>query len=202
MLKIGIDEVGYGSWAGPVVVCAIKELKPLPNIFHDSKSLSPLKRAVLFKEIIKLHRLGYLNLCLSFGTVPNIIQNGILQVTLDCMKRAANFLYSKNTTILVDGRNKPQGLPDCVETIIKGDEKETVIAAASIFAKEYRDAYMQSLSLQYPDYLWNKNVGYGTKGHRDAIALKGITPHHRINYRPLRKYGLPDNRIVDSQRRV
>ena len=202
MILVGVDEVGYGSWAGPVVVCAVKSLKPLPDIFRDSKSLSPKKRFFLFQEMIQLWREGSLDLCLSFGSVNSIVEKGILPVTLGCMKNAVEFLDAPEATVLIDGRNKPQGLSPFTKTVIRGDETVPVIGAASIFAKEYRDAFMASLALQYPNYAWHKNKGYGTKKHRDVINRQGITPHHRVNYKPLQKYRLHHDCVVKSTRRL
>ena len=201
MFSVGVDEVGYGCWAGPVVVCALKSYNPLPEKFQDSKSLSQKKRQILFQEIIQLYRKGFLDLCVSFGSVQNIIQEGILPVTLNCMKNAINYFGSHENPVFIDGRNKPPDLSKHVRTVIRGDETLPIIGAASIFAKEFRDAYMRCLSLQYPEYLWCKNMGYGTKDHRDAIAAKGVTSHHRVNYKPLQKYRLYENRIVESARR-
>ena len=188
MSVIGVDEVGYGCWAGPVVVCALKASSDLPSSFVDSKQLSEKAREKLFLQILDLHSRGIVDLVVSFGSVVDIIEKGVLTTTLACMKKAIKALSDGQSKVFIDGRNAPKDLFVSYETLVDGDKKMPVISAASIFAKVYRDAYMQSLSLLHPTFSWEKNKGYGTLAHRRAIDTYGVTKHHRVSYKPLRKF--------------
>ena len=177
---IGVDEVGRGPLAGPVISAAIilnKEM--IPEGINDSKKLSKKKREVINEELISQH-----NFAIGIASVEEIDKINILQASLLAMKRAVLNLNIKPQTILVDG-NKLPDLEYNMYPIIKGDSKSISIAAASIIAKVYRDKLMQDLSIQYPGYYWEKNSGYGTKQHLLALDNLGVTPIHRKSFAPI-----------------
>ena len=181
---IGVDEVGRGPLAGPVVSAAVRLSKNF-NIaeLNDSKKLSKSKRKEVYNLII--------NTCeyqLGISNVEEIDKLNILQATFLSMRRAINkFKLPSNYKILVDGpwsfdKDNKNILPK-----IKGDSIYPSIAAASIIAKVYRDNLMLNLSKKYSKYLWERNSGYGTKKHIEAIRLHGITKHHRKSFAPIHK---------------
>ena len=177
---IGVDEVGRGPLAGPVISAAIilnKEM--IPEGINDSKKLSKKKREVINEELISQH-----SFAIGIASVEEIDKINILQASLLAMKRAVLNLNIKPQTILVDG-NKLPDLEYNMYPIIKGDSKSISIAAASIIAKVYRDKLMQDLSLQYPGYYWEKNSGFGTKQHLLALNNLGVTPIHRKSFAPI-----------------
>ena len=177
---IGVDEVGRGPLAGPVISAAIVLNKEkIPEGINDSKKLSKKKREVINEELISQH-----SFAIGIASVEEIDKINILQASLLAMKRAVLNLNIKPQTILVDG-NKLPDLEYNMYPIIKGDSKSMSIAAASIIAKVYRDKLMQDLSLQYPGYYWEKNSGYGTKQHLLALDNLGVTPIHRKSFAPI-----------------
>ena len=177
---IGVDEVGRGPLAGPVISAAIVLNKEkIPEGINDSKKLSKKKREVINEELISQH-----SFAIGIASVEEIDKINILQASLLAMKRAVLNLNIKPQTILVDG-NKLPDLEYNMYPIIKGDSKSISIAAASIIAKVYRDKLMQDLSLQYPGYYWEKNSGYGTKQHLLALNNLGVTPIHRKSFAPI-----------------
>ena len=177
---IGVDEVGRGPLAGPVISAAIVLNKEkIPEGINDSKKLSKKKREVINEELISQHKFA-----IGIASVEEIDKINILQASLLAMKRAVLNLNIKPQTILVDG-NKLPDLEYNMYPIIKGDSKSISIAAASIIAKVDRDKLMQDLSLQYPGYYWEKNSGYGTKQHLLALNNLGVTPIHRKSFAPI-----------------
>ena len=181
---LGVDEVGRGPLAGPVVSAAVRLSKNF-NIteLNDSKKLSKSKREEVYNLII--------NKCeyqLGISNVEEIDKLNILQATFLSMRRAINkFKLPSNYKILVDG---PWSFDKANKNIlpkIKGDSIYPSIAAASIIAKVYRDNLMLNLSKEYSNYLWERNSGYGTKKHIQAIKLHGITKHHRKSFAPIHK---------------
>ena len=177
---IGVDEVGTGPLAGPVISAAIiLNKEKIPEGINDSKKLSKKKREVINEELISQH-----SFAIGIASVEEIDKINILQASLLAMKRAVLNLNIKPQTILVDG-NKLPDLEYNMYPIIKGDSKSISIAAASIIAKVYRDKLMQDLSLQYPGYYWEKNSGYGTKQHLLALNNLGVTPIHRKSFAPI-----------------
>ena len=177
---IGVDEVGRGPIAGPVISAAIiLNKEKIPEGINDSKKLSKKKREVINEELISQH-----SFAIGIASVEEIDKINILQASLLAMKRAVLNLNIKPQTILVDG-NKLPDLEYNMYPIIKGDSKSISIAAASIIAKVYRDKLMQDLSLQYPGYYWEKNSGYGTKQHLLALDNLGVTPIHRKSFAPI-----------------
>jgi len=186
----GIDEVGRGPWAGPVVVAAVvfpcrNSLPPiLRHGLNDSKTLSPARRETLFAELPACTVIG-----LGAASVAEIDCFNILQATLRAMARAITQLERQMETgpslALVDGTHVP--LLSCpVRAVIKGDSKSLSIAAASIVAKVTRDRLMVKLGRRYPGFGWERNAGYGTAEHREGLARLGITPHHRRSFKPIK----------------
>ena len=177
---IGVDEVGRGPLAGPVISAAIilnKEI--IPEGINDSKKLSKKKRIIINEQLISHHSYE-----IGMATVEEIDKINILQASLLSMKRAILGLNIAPKSILVDG-NKLPDLEYKMYPIVKGDSKSVSIAAASIIAKVYRDKLMEDLSIQYPGYYWEKNSGYGTKQHLLALNNLGVTPIHRKTFAPI-----------------
>jgi ribonuclease HII len=177
---VGIDEAGRGPLAGPVVAAAVIMPHNLIGI-ADSKKISAKKREILFKEIIKIGQVA-----VGIATVEEIDKINILQATMLAMQRAYENLNIKADIVLIDGNKAPKLICNDVQTIIDGDNLIEVISAASIIAKVTRDHIMQDLDQIFPEYLWHKNAGYGTKEHIEAIQKHGVTIHHRQSFSPVR----------------
>ena len=182
----GIDEVGRGPWAGPVVAAAViidRDQIPfcLSNSIDDSKKLSLVKREEIASRLPSCAKIG-----IGAATPYEIERLNILGATLKAMERAFNALPVKPDFALVDG-NKMPALPCPAQNIIKGDSSSLSIAAASIIAKVTRDRIMTKLSLRYPGYGWERNAGYGTAQHSKALRDIGLTPHHRKSFAPIIK---------------
>lgn len=179
----GVDEVGRGPLAGPVVAAAvILDPAHVPVGLNDSKKLSTAKREKLF-ELINSKALA---VSFAEASVAEIDDINILQASLLAMRRAVEGLSVAPNSALVDG-NKDPGLKLPTQTLIKGDARSLSIAAASIIAKVFRDRLMQKLAKEYPDYAWEKNAGYGVPKHMAALSLVGVSPHHRRTFAPIRK---------------
>ena len=178
---VGVDEVGRGPLAGPVVTGAVilDPNKPIKGL-DDSKKLTEKRREQL-EPIIKANALAW-----SLGRCgpAEIDEINILQATLLAMKRAVEGLDITPTHALVDG-NKAPNLACPVTTIIKCDQKEQCIAAASILAKVARDREMVEMDKRYPGYGLAKHKGYPTKQHTEALLELGITPIHRLSFKPV-----------------
>ena len=184
-LVCGIDEVGRGPLAGPVVAACViipDDIKNLDFVsqLNDSKKVAPKKREYLFDEITSHCIYG-----VAQASVREIDDINILQASLLAMKRAYLSMGHAAQMALVDG-NKLPPLPCKAQAIVKGDSVSSSIAAASILAKVTRDRMMQELDVLYPGYGWNTNAGYGAKVHMDALDSLGITPHHRTTFAPIR----------------
>ena len=181
-ITAGIDEVGRGCLAGPVVSAAVilKEGINL-GLLKDSKKIS-FKKRLEVSEHIKSH--SYYSIGLA--SVDEILDLNILQASLLSMKRALERLTIKPDLTLIDGNFAPNGLKN-YKTIINGDEKIKVISAASIIAKVYRDNLMIKLSQEFSNYAWESNFGYGTKAHLEGLKKFGITSHHRKGFKPVHK---------------
>ena len=181
-LEAGTDEAGRGCLAGPVTAAAVI-LPPKTDLplLNDSKKLSEKQRYVLRPEIEKQA------ICFAVAHVyqEEIDELNILNATIKAMHLALKQLSIKPEFIIVDG-NRFKAFEDIPhECIIKGDGKYQNIAAASILAKTYRDDYMRKLNITFAQYNWNKNKGYPTKKHREAIKSFGITVHHRTSFQLL-----------------
>ncbi len=185
LIIAGVDEVGRGALFGPVVAAAVI----LPNSVladlaiagvTDSKLLSAPQRQRLAAQIRSMaiaYQIGY-------ASVREIDRLNILQASLLAMKRAILKLSVQPNFCLIDGNQPIPGLPIPQKTLVKGDQKSTAIAAASILAKVWRDELLTRLSLRYPQYDFAMNKGYGTSSHRQAIQKYGITPYHRKSFSP------------------
>ena len=181
---VGVDEVGRGPLAGPVVSAAV--ILPLDfdyKCLDDSKKLSKVKREKVF-EILKTKS----KFKLGIAEVDEIDKINILQASLISMKRAVDqFDLPKDHKILVDGPWSFDKTNQNIITKIKGDAKYPSIAAASIIAKVYRDQIMSKLSKNFVQYSWDTNSGYGTQKHLKGIKEHGITVHHRKSFAPIHK---------------
>lgn len=181
----GIDEVGRGPLAGPVVAACVY----IPETIRaeewiaeikDSKKLSENKLNHLFEQIYGScpHGIGILS-------PQEIDRMNILQASLKAMEKAYITMNTPMAMALIDGNKLPDNLPCPARAIVKGDHHSTSIAAASIVAKVTRDRIMRDLAAKFPHYGWESNVGYPSKKHKDALAQYGITPHHRKSYAPV-----------------
>jgi ribonuclease HII len=177
----GIDEVGRGSWAGPVVAAAvILDLAAIPDGIDDSKRLTPQRRDELATALRGCAVVG-----IGSASVAEIEAMNILQASFLAMRRAVAGLGLRPALALVDGHLQPPGLPCPARPIVGGDGLALSIAAASIVAKVARDRMMVALSQQFPGYGWETNMGYGTRGHAEGIGRLGVSPHHRRSFRPI-----------------
>jgi ribonuclease HII len=182
--EAGLDEVGRGCLAGPVVAAAV--ILPLDythEFLNDSKQLTRVQREILQKEIIREA------IAWAVAEVDNneIDKINILKASFLAMHLAVDQLHTKPEHLLVDG-NRFTPYPMIPHTcIIKGDAHYLSIAAASVLAKTYRDELMTGLAAQYPHYGWDTNVGYPTIHHRNAIRLHGTCPYHRMSFRMLKE---------------
>ncbi len=177
----GVDEVGRGCLAGPVFAAAvILNNKINKNEIKDSKKISFKKRIILSKYIKKnsIYAIG-------MASVYEIEKINILNASLLSMQRALNKLKIIPRMAYIDGPFAPKKTKVKCKTFIKGDEKIVCIAAASIIAKVSRDQFMSKLAKKYPDYMWDKNFGYGTKEHLDALKKFGATTMHRKKFAPV-----------------
>jgi len=181
-LEAGTDEAGRGCLAGPLVAAAVILPKDFSHPFlNDSKQLSEKKRKEL-KPIIEAQSLAF---AVSFVLQEEVDKINVLQASITGMHRAIAQLKTTPEFIIVDG-NKFKNYKEIPhKTIIKGDSKFLSIAAASVLAKTYRDEYMEKIHLEYSDYNWQKNKGYPTKEHREAIRNFGVTKYHRKSFKLL-----------------
>lgn len=180
----GVDEVGRGPLAGPVVAAAVI-LNPEKNIagIKDSKKLTEKQRENL-AEKIREHAIAF---AIAQCDVHEIDKINIFQASLLAMQRAVMQLSIQPHKVIVDGKFSPQ-LPYPTQAIIKGDETEVEISAASILAKVFRDQYMKQLHDTYPQYGFAQHKGYGTAFHLAAIKQYGICPIHRRSFKPVFEY--------------
>jgi len=177
----GVDEVGRGPLAGPVVAAAVI-LKPdcIPDGLDDSKKLTEKKREALFPQIMDCA----LAIGIGEASVDEIDLVNIRQATHLAMARAVSALALTPVFALVDGNDPPALLCPC-ETLIGGDGLSVSIAAASIIAKVTRDRLMVKLHEDHPYYAWDRNKGYGTEDHMNGLRLHGCTTHHRKSFAPV-----------------
>jgi ribonuclease HII len=180
-LVAGVDEVGRGPLAGPVVVAAvILDPDHLPDGLNDSKKLTASVRERLFTEIMR-----HAHVAIASIPAARIDAINIRQATFEAMAEAVNGLAVRADFALIDGRDVPS-LPCPAEALIGGDRRSLSIAAASIIAKVTRDRMMTLLAQTYPDFGFEKHMGYGTAKHLEALALHGPTPLHRMSFAPLK----------------
>jgi len=187
-VEVGCDEAGRGCLAGPVFAAAVV----LPDGFYhpllnDSKQMTETQRDEL-RTIIEKEAVAWSVVAVDAKEIDKI---NILNASITGMQRAISSLSTKDGSyflpemVYIDGNKfKPyRSIP--YKTVVKGDAKMLCIAAASILAKTHRDEYMKKLAKEFPQYGWEKNVGYPTKEHRKAIAEYGVTPYHRMTYKLL-----------------
>lgn len=184
-LVCGVDEAGRGPLAGPVVAAAVilDPSRPIAEV-DDSKKLTPRKREYLATQI----RAQALAWAVAEASVDEIDRLNILQASLLAMQRAVATLVNRSgltpERVLVDGRHCPQ-LPYPVLAVVGGDATTASIAAASILAKTTRDVGMMALHAEYPEYGFDRHMGYPTARHLQALREHGASPHHRRSYAPV-----------------
>ncbi len=187
---IGIDEVGRGPLAGPVVSCGViynsYEILDTNIPITDSKKLTIKQRLELFKLFKQLKKKNILEYYLGLATVEEIDQINILEATKLSMKRVIDRFDNPNTSIIIDGNIKLDYKNKNEKSVIGGDKISLSIATASIIAKIHRDRIMSILGNKYPHFGWKNNAGYGTKKHIDAIKEMGVTNCHRKTFEPIK----------------
>ena len=188
---IGLDEVGRGPLAGPVISCGcyfknytIQE--DFYKLIGDSKKLSEKKRKVSFEFLQNLKKEGIVDYYLGIANVEEIDTLNILEATKLSMKRVVDKFDLKNAHLIIDGNFSLNYKSYKENSIIKGDDKSLSIAAASIIAKVHRDRLMKKLSIRHQHFGWEKNAGYGTKLHIENIYRLGPTRHHRKTFEPIK----------------
>lgn len=183
MVTVGIDEVGRGSWAGPLVVGAVALAYPIVGL-KDSKKLSKLQRTKLAKAIHE----SAMACSLGWVTSREVDNLGLTKAMGLAIRRAMKLINIDYTEIIIDGNYNyiPENLK--ARFLIAADSIEPSVSAASIIAKVARDNWMTKIAKLYPVYGFEKNVGYGTQQHIDAIKNNGICKLHRLSYKPLKKY--------------
>ena len=194
VIEAGCDEAGRGPLAGSVFAAAViwsKEVVENPaneewlELLDDSKKLTDKQRAYL-RPLIEKYAAAWAVVEVSAEEIDQI---NILKASITGMQRALDKLTITPQHILVDGNKWRPYIPEGqvmeipARTVVKGDGKYLSIAAASVLAKTYRDEYMQRLHEEYPIYGWDKNMGYPTKAHYEAIRQYGITPYHRKTFK-------------------
>lgn len=188
-LIVGIDEVGRGSWAGPLVAGAVLLDQPMSGL-RDSKLLSHAQRQGLLKHIYKS--------ALWYNTAwvrPEEIDSIGMTASVDlAFRRVIKTLQQDFDEIIIDGTiNYLRDMPKTI-ALVRADTVVPSVSAASIVAKEARDAYMRHQALRYPEYGFENHVGYGTERHREAIMRFGVTEIHRRSFKPIREALLREGR--------
>ena len=181
---VGIDEVGIGCLAGPVVAAAVI-LDPANPIYGitDSKKISEQRRKTLADQVMA----NAVDWAIGQASVSEIDQHNILRASHLAMQRAYGDLKSDATLVLVDGNKSPY-FPVESKAVIKGDESVLAIGAASIIAKVFRDGLMEELAKKYPDYDFEKNKGYPTKSHMQTLRAIGPCAQHRNSFAPVKNW--------------
>ena len=184
----GVDEVGRGPWAGPVVAAAVILPPGVPEDLaqglDDSKKLSAARRETLFAALLNHDGI---DIGIGAASVAEIERHNILAATYIAMYRALAALGRLPDVARIDGNRLPPDLPCPGRTVVRGDGISLSIAAASIVAKVTRDRIMTALAARYPAYRWERNAGYGTRQHQDGLAAAGVSCHHRRTYAPIAK---------------
>lgn len=181
---IGIDEVGRGCWAGPLVAAAVgfADNQSIAGL-ADSKKLSVKKRLQLVREIQGATE----HIGVGWVWPREINQLGLTASVRLAMERAFSEIKASKTEIIIDG--SINYLPSVPKTraLVRADGSIPAVSAASVIAKVARDTYMIEIAEKYPDYGFEKHVGYGTRLHIEALKLHGVLPIHRINYKPIQQ---------------
>lgn len=198
---IGADECGWGSWAGNLVICAVKSSYDwkLPGL-NDSKKLSPSKRDKINDNLLKLEGSDIV-IAISECTSKEIDQYSPADALKLCYARAISQLYCEDSEVIIDGTIKISEIKRVglkynvnfnmntshMKSLVKADGKYPTVMAASIIGKSYRDNEMKTrYSALYPEYEFDKNFGYGVQNHRALIDKFGLTPIHRLSYEPMK----------------
>lgn len=186
---IGVDEVGRGSLVGSVIICAFRSKNALfdllPFSVKDSKKINKKQRESIYNYF---HENKNLNCSyqITFGKKRDIEELNIHKVVLQSMSTAVKAISKPSDKIIIDGSFVPEDLKEFqVSSLIKADDKIKQVSAASIIAKVFRDKLISRLHFFENKYGWNKNAGYGTKNHLEAINKYGISPFHRKTYQPI-----------------
>jgi ribonuclease HII len=183
MVTVGIDEVGRGCWAGPLVAGAVALDRPLPGL-KDSKLLSKARREEL-AAIIKADAPAF---GLGWVTPAEIDELGLTLATGLAMRRALEGITIVYDEIIIDGSiNFLPGEPKA-RAVIRADSSVAAVSAASIIAKVARDGYMARIAADHPDYAFERHVGYGTALHRERLERHGVSRLHRRSFRPVRAF--------------
>lgn len=185
MMLAGVDEVGRGPLAGPVVTAAVilSSDDPMLGLYRDSKKLSEKKRLKIYYHL-RQYALSY---AVAQANLQAIDELNILHATMQAMREAVLNLRVQPTQIVVDGNRVPNDMPAPTTAIIGGDDSVQEIAAASIIAKVVRDRLMGLYDAKYPQYQFSKHKGYGTKVHMEALQAYGVSPIHRKSFAPIAK---------------
>jgi ribonuclease HII len=182
----GVDEVGRGPLAGPVLAAAVVFTRRVPaklaRLIDDSKKLTAEQRLLAFEALLACQ---HAQIAVAAASVAEIAQLNILHAALLAMRRAVARLPAAPDLALIDG-NRPPALPCPTQCVVDGDAISLSIAAASIVAKVLRDRGMARLGVRFPGYGWDTNAGYGTAFHRAALRRLGPTPHHRRDFGTVR----------------
>ncbi|HDR28504.1 ribonuclease HII [Rhodovulum sp.] len=190
-IVVGVDEVGRGPLAGPVTAAAVR-LDPaaIPPGLDDSKRLTPARRAALARALMDCAEVS-----IAHASVAEIDALNILRASHLAMCRAIAGLPAPPDLALVDGNLLPVDLPCPGLAIVKGDARSLSIAAASIMAKEARDRIMVELAQHFPGYGWDRNAGYPTRAHVQALRDIGVSPHHRRSFAPVHNILYQENSV-------
>ena len=179
----GVDEAGRGPLAGPVIAAAVilDPNYPIPGL-ADSKKLSAKRRRQLEQQIHQ-HALAF---AIGRAEVEEIDQLNILWASMLAMQRAVDGLTIAAHRVLIDGNRVPRGMNNAI-AIVRGDQTEPAISAASILAKQSRDRELIELDMAFPEYGFKQHKGYPTKAHIAALAAHGVSPHHRRSFGPVKR---------------
>ena len=186
---VGVDEVGRGSLVGSVIICAFRSrddlFELLPFSVKDSKKINKKQREEIYKYFKSNKNPNY-SYQITFGKKRDIEKLNIHKVVLQSMSIAIKTIAQTSDQIIIDGKFIPEDLNKFqVSSLIKADDKINQVSAASIMAKVFRDKLVSKLHQFEGRYEWNKNAGYGTKNHLNAIDKYGISPFHRKTYQPI-----------------
>ncbi len=194
----GVDEVGRGPLAGPVLAAAVilppKVPRALARLLDDSKALDAVAREAAYAALRAAQRRGAIEIAVGAASVAEIVRINILHAAMLAMARALGRLPATPDLALIDGNRAPPQMPCSHRCVVGGDGLCLSIAAASIVAKVTRDRLMVRLAARWPGYGWEANVGYGTASHRHALRMLGPTRHHRPTFGAVRR--LLDGRIL------